>query len=83
MGTVQWPTPIVEAMGSGASIWATSKWPIDTRSRMFAHDNSRVSCNSSPSAAANPFSAATISTAASSSGMKPARTTSRSVRAAG
>ena len=71
IGTLTWPSPRLEAIATGASRCAASNRPILSLSRTFDHDTSRTSVTSSPSAAANPLSTATISAAASTSGMKP------------
>jgi hypothetical protein len=75
IATCKWPMPSVDATAMGPSMCAASKWPTTTRSRMFAHEVSRTSVRSMPASAAKPFSAATISGAQSSSGMKPMTTT--------
>ncbi len=73
IGTLTWPRPRLEAIATGASRCAASNRPILSLSRTFDHETSRTSVTSSPSAAANPLSTATISAAASTSGMKPMR----------
>ena len=55
---------------------AASNRPILSLSRTFDHDTSRTSSMSSPCAAAKPWSTATSSAAASTSGMKPMRSLS-------
>src|SRR6266852_2168939 len=73
IGTLICPSPRLEAIATGASRCAASNRPILSLSRTFDHDTSRTSATSSPSAAANPLSTATIRAAASASGMKPMR----------
>jgi hypothetical protein len=73
IGTLTWPSPRLEAIATGASKCAASNRPILSLSRTFDHDTSRTRVMSSPSAAANPLSTATINAAASTSGMKPMR----------
>ena len=65
--------PRLQAIGIGASMCATLKWPTASRSRMLAQEFSRTSISSTPSSAAKPFSRAATSKALSSSGRKPAR----------
>src|SRR3954447_19401022 len=50
---------------------AASKWPTITRSRILAHEFSRTSVSSSPSACAKPCSCAATKVAQSSKGTKP------------
>ena len=73
IGTLTCPSPRLEAIATGASRCAASNRPILSLSRTLDHDTSRTSVTSSPSAAAKPLSTATISAAASTSGMKPMR----------
>src|SRR5690606_10065839 len=74
--TCTWPTPSVDAIGSGASACAQSTCPSSRWSRRLAHDGSFTSTRSSPSPAANPRSRAATSTAASTSGTNAATTLS-------
>ena len=57
--------PRVEAMASGASMWAPSRRPSASLSRRVAQEGSRTRSSSSPSAAAKPRSAAATRSAAS------------------
>ena len=72
-GNLMCPMPRLEAIASGASKCAASNRPILSLSRTFDHDTSRTRSSASPCCAAKPLSAATISAAASASGMKPIR----------
>ena len=60
-------SPRLAAIGIGASICATSKCPSADRSRILAHDVSRVSLSAMPSSSARPSSCA--STASTSPGL--------------
>mgnify|MGYP002850766043 CR=1 FL=1 len=71
-GVRTWPTPSVEATTMGPSIWAQSRCPMVTLSRIEAQDCSRDSSSFKPCFSAKPNSAATTSGAQSSSGMMPA-----------
>ena len=53
-GTRTWPMPRLDAIGSGANIWAASNKPMLSLSRTFDHDTSRTSSTARPSAAAKP-----------------------------
>jgi len=68
-----WPSPRLDAIATGAIRCAASNTPTLSLSRMLAHETSRMSSTSSPSAAVKPLSTATINAAASASGMKPMR----------
>ena len=60
IGTLTWPRPRLEAIATGAIRCAASNKPMLSLSRTFDHDTSRTSSTSSPSAAANPLSTATM-----------------------
>ena len=63
-GTASGVRPRLQAIGIGASMWATWKWPTASRSRIFAQEVSRTSVRSMPSASAKPFSLAATSSGA-------------------
>lgn len=74
LNAVTMGSPSVAAMAMPASMWAPSRAPTATLSRIVAHEASGESVTSSPWREKKPSSRATTSGAQSVSGMKPSAT---------